>query len=110
MAMLAGKWTYRSFRNEVKLVGDDSAAALALIFGEGVFDFDAESEGRFHGGLSMGPGYAMTLTGRMEGEASDESARFAIVGEGIAGTATRGWRYDYRGVFAYSWPDAVEQV
>lgn len=101
--MLAGKWTYRSYRNETDLVGDDAAKALALIFGEGVFEFVDAGGGRFTGGLGMGPGYALTL----EGEAVAEG--FAIRGTGIDGTATAGWRYDYRGGFGYRWPEGVDQ-
>jgi hypothetical protein len=37
---LAGKWTYRSYRNDPSLVGDDANKALGLIFAEAVFTFD----------------------------------------------------------------------
>jgi len=107
--VLSGRWTYRSFRNDPKLVGDDSAAALALIFGEGVFDFEAEEDGLFRGGLGMAPGYALALTGKMEG-AGLYPQTFAINGEGLSGTPTDGWRYDYRGIIGYPWPDAKGQV
>ena len=102
--MLAGKWTYRSFRNDPALVGSDAARALALIFGEGVFDFDAEAGGRFTGGLGLGRGYALALIGTVEGDG------FSITGLGLDGTATAGWRYDYRGTLAYAWSEAVDQV
>lgn len=102
--MLAGKWTYRSFRNDPTLVGDDAAHALALIFGEGVFDFDEQPDGRFTGGLGMGPGYALALTGTVDGDT------FSIVSLGLEGTATAGWRYDYRGTAAPLWPEAVDQL
>jgi len=102
--VLAGKWTYRSYRNDPALVGDESARALAMILGEGVLDFDEEKDGRFTGGLGMRPGYALALTGTVEGDG------FAITGLGLDGTATAGWRYDYRGVPGPLWPDAVDQV
>lgn len=102
--MLAGKWTYRSFRNDPTLVGDDAARALALILGEGVLDFDEEQDGRFTGGLGLGPGYALALSGTV----ADDG--FAITGIGLDGTPTAGWRYDYRGVAAPSWPDAKDQA
>jgi hypothetical protein len=106
--MLTGKWTYRSTRNDPGLVGDDAARALALIFGEGVFDFRAEGKTRFGGVLDMGPGYRLSLAGTLE--PGSDPVRFAIVGTGVAGTPTAGWRYDYRGALAYSWPEAVGQV
>jgi hypothetical protein len=102
--VLTGKWTYRSYDNTANLVGGDPQAALALIFGEGVFDFEAGEGNRFHGALGLGTGYALTL----EGE-GDESG-FSIVGLGIEGTPTQGWRYDYHGAGGYEWPEAVGQV
>jgi hypothetical protein len=101
--MLAGKWTYRSYRNDPAFVGDDADLALSLIFGEGAFDFD-EVQGAVTGGLGMGPGYALTITGTADGSS------FALIGEGIAGTATEGWRYDYHGSLAFTWPEGVDQV
>jgi hypothetical protein len=107
-AMLAGKWTYRSYRNDPALVGDDAVAALATIFGEGVFDFEETGPHAFTGGLGMGAGYALTLTGEWHGDG--DRAQFAIVGLGIDGTATAGWRYDYNGGWGYRWPDGIDQV
>jgi len=105
--MLSGKWTYRSFRNTPALVGNDPGAALGLIFGEGVFDFEPGEGDHFAGTFAMGPGYALAL----EGESlPGDPPGFSIVGLGIAGTPTEGWRYDYRGVPAYEWPNGVDQV
>ena len=103
--MLAGRWTYRSFVNTPALVGSDAQAALALIFGEGVFDFTVDGDGAVAGRLDMVPGYALTITG-------EEKPRggFALIGLGIAGTATEGWRYDYHGGPGYTWPDGIDQV
>jgi hypothetical protein len=105
--MLTGKWTYRSYRNTPALVGDDPQAALALIFGEGVFDLDAIENGHFGGALGMGSGYALTLDGKIR---PGDPLGFSIVGLGIDGTPTEGWRYDYHGVAGYAWPDGVDQV
>jgi hypothetical protein len=106
--MLSGHWTYRSYRNVAKLVGGDEQAALALIFGEGVFELRQSDDGRLEGGLGMADGYALRVTGSVgtNGNATD----FALIGEGLEGTATAGWRYDYRGVVGFIWPDAVDQV
>jgi hypothetical protein len=105
--MLTGRWTYRSYRNSPSLVGDDPHAALALIFGEGVLDLEAAHDTRFRGGLGMGTGYALTLEGNL---LPGDPLGFSIVGLGIAGTPTEGWRYDYRGVAGYHWPGGVEQI
>jgi hypothetical protein len=105
--MLTGKWTYRSYRNTAALVGSNPQAALALIFGEGVFDFEAGEGDQFQGELAMGPGYALTLQGEI---LPGDPPGFSIVGLGIVGTPTEGWRYDYRGVPAYEWPTGVDQV
>jgi hypothetical protein len=105
--MLTGKWTYRSYRNTPTLLGNDPQAALALIFGEGVFDFEADEGDRFHGALDMGSGYALALQGQV---LPGDPSGFSIVGLGIVGTPTEGWRYDYRGVPAYEWPNGVDQV
>lgn len=103
-----GQWTYRSYHNDPALVGDDAAAALALIFGEGVFDLHLDDPVHFSGTLNMGPDYALTLAGTIDPVSPDGA--FAIVGLGIDGTPTAGWRYDYRGVAAAMWPNAVPQI
>jgi hypothetical protein len=105
--MLTGKWTYRSYRNTQTLVGEDPQEALALIFGEGVFDFAAGDGERFGGALGMSAGYALTLEGEI---LPGDPCGFSIVGVGIDGTPTEGWRYDYHGVVGYEWPDGVNQV
>ena len=105
--MLQGRWTYRSYRNESVLVDGDAQAALRLIFGEGVLDFGAGDGDRFSGALGMGTGYALTLQGEL---LPGDPPGFAIVGLGIEETPTAGWRYDYRGVVGYRWPDGVDQV
>jgi hypothetical protein len=88
-------------------VGDDPQAALALIVGEGVFDFEAVDGYGFRGALGMTNGYALALQGQIL--AAGRSG-FSIVGLGIVGTATEGWRYEYHGVAGDKWLDAVHQV
>ncbi|HUB48867.1 MAG TPA: hypothetical protein VMB73_28155 [Acetobacteraceae bacterium] len=106
--MLSGRWTYRSYRNLEKLVGQDQQAALALIFGEGVFELHQSDDGSIEGGLGMENGYALRMTGSL-GTAGN-GLDFTLSGEGLDGTATAGWRYDYRGVVGHMWRDAVAQV
>nr|WP_315380819.1 hypothetical protein [uncultured Sphingomonas sp.] len=59
--MITGFWICRSYHNETALVGDIPQAALALIFGEGVFDLHAGDGTQFGGTLDMGNDYALTL-------------------------------------------------
>ena len=108
--MLGGKWTYRSYHNDVALIGSDAPAALALIFGEGVFDLTQNEDAYLHGTLDMGNGYVMTMSGAVEPGAGNVTAPFSLIGLGVDGTATAGWRYDYRGTLAYAWPEGVDQV
>jgi hypothetical protein len=105
--VLTGRWTYRSYNNTPALVGDDPQAALALIFGEGVLDFEAGEGDRFSGALGLGTGYALTLQGEV---LPGDPPGFSIVGLGIDGTPTEGWRYDYRGAPGYEWPEGVDQA
>lgn len=107
--MLTGKWTYRSFRNEPALIGEDASAALALIFGEGIFDLDVDQT-ILRGGLGMSLDYALTLRGTVTPGHGDVPLRFSMIGEGVPGTPTAGWRYDYQGEAGYLWPNAIDQV
>lgn len=106
--MLSGEWTYRSYKNDPALVGGDAAAALALIFGEGLFEFAPGSGGDFVGRLDMGAGYGLTLSGKTLG--GGEAPHYAIVGLGVPGTPTAGWRYDYRCSPGFAWPEGADQV
>lgn len=106
--MFDGKWTYRSYLNDPAEVGDDAAKALALIFGEGIIHLTAKDRA-LTGRLDMGPGYALDLKGKTTGT-DPASATFAISGTGIDGTATAGWRYDYHGGLAWTWPNGIKQV
>lgn len=108
--MVAGRWTYRSYRNESALIGSDADAALALIFGEGVFDLHDEDDTHFGGVLDMGEDYALTLQGTIDPGSADGPIGFHIVGLGVDDTPTAGWRYDYRGVTSVAWPNAVAQI
>lgn len=106
--MLSGHWTYRSYRNLAKLVADDQRTALALILGEGVFELHQYDDGRVEGGLGTETGHALRITG--SAGMMGEGLSFTLIGEGLDGTATAGWRYDYRGIAGYMWPNGVNQV
>ena len=102
---LAGKWTYRSFFNDPAMVGDDKQKALDLIFAEATFTFEI-SDTRLTGIIDWGSG-GLDLTGTV---GADGQLTVQIVGMGRYGTQTEGWRYDYNGMLAYEWPNAVDQV
>lgn len=107
--MLTGRWTYRSFKNDPAPVGGDPAAALALLSGEGVFEFGETDGDRFGGGLGFGSGHALTLTGetiRLGGGREE----YVLVGLGLPGTPTEGWRYDYRCSLGHVWPEAADRA
>jgi hypothetical protein len=106
--MLSGKWTYRSFRNDPVLVGRDAAAALALILGEGIFDLEAGANGQFRGALGLGPDLALTIAGKTIGAGA--ALRYKMLGLGIAGTPSEGWRFDYCCSPGHVWPNGVDQL
>lgn len=105
--MLTGKWTYRSYRNSPDLIGDNPRAALALILDEGVLDLELADDTHVRGGLGMLTGHALRLEGRL---LPGDPPGFFIIGHGIDGSPTEGWRYDYRGVIGYRWPAGLAQV
>jgi hypothetical protein len=102
---LAGKWTYRSFFNDPAMVGDDPQKALDLIFAEATFSFQISGT-RLKGMIDWGSG-GLDLTGTV---CAEGPLTVQIVGMGRYGTQTQGWRYDYNGMLAYEWPNAVHQV
>ena len=108
--MLAGQWTYRSFHTDPSLVGDDAAKALAMIFGEGIFTFAMKGKTKLSGKLDMGSNYVLTLTGTVRKGRGEHPLTLHIIGLGVDGSPTAGWRYDYHCWPAYEWPDGINQV
>ncbi|HEV2955487.1 MAG TPA: hypothetical protein VGX95_05175 [Xanthobacteraceae bacterium] len=107
--MLAGKWTYRSYRNSSDLVGDDPDKAARLIFGEGVFTLATPSTTTVRGNLDMGGGYVLDLNGTVM-PAGAAPLTVSMVGTGRTGTPTAGWEYDYFAFLAHQWPNGVGQI
>ncbi|MBP2449732.1 hypothetical protein [Rhizobium leguminosarum] len=107
---LQGRWTYRSYRNDPAIIGDNAEKALQNIFGEGVFTL-ATSGAKVTGMLDMGSGYVLDLTGAVVPVKGGE-VRIAVrmVGIGRSGTPTAGWEYDYHGTDAFTWPNGISQV
>lgn len=98
-AGLAGRWSYRSYRN----------TADQPIFGAGIFTLETPSEQTVTGTLDMGGGFVLDLEGTVAA-GSAGSPSFEIVGTGRDGTPTAGWQYDYNGSLAHQWPNGVDQV
>lgn len=108
--MLAGNWTYRSYHNDPALVGNDPNAALAMIFGEGVFTFAIKGKTKVTGKLDMGSGYILTLSGTARQGRGENPLALHLIGLGVDGSPTAGWRYDYYCWPGYEWPDGIDQV
>jgi hypothetical protein len=106
---LAGKWTYRSFRNDPVLVGDDANKALALIFAEAVFAFEIPTSTSLKGTIDW-EGGGLDLQGTIQPTGESGGPVVEIVGTGRPGTSTAGWEYDYHAQLAYQWPTGVNQV
>src|SRR3954464_14703394 len=97
-AILTGKWTYRSFLNDPKLVTSDPSKVaenlLALLFAEAVFTFEIPTPTSLKGTIDW-PGGGLNLLGTV---AQDGGAPVvAIRGTGRPNTDTAQWEYDYHG-------------
>jgi len=108
-SFLTGLWTYRSYVNSPDLV-TDADSALAMIFGQGIFTFQASSSNTLKGTFDMGGGLVLDLEGAIQQAGKDSPLTVQINGYGRAGTGTEGWEYDYYGFLAHPWPNGVNQV
>lgn len=106
---LGGRWTYRSYRNNTALVNGDAQAALANIFGEGVFEL-TEDAGAVAGTFDMGGGFVLDIRGTLSAAKQAGPLTLTMAGFGRDGTPTQGWRYDYHAYDAFTWPNGVAQV
>ena len=110
-SLLAGKWTYRSYRNDPSLIDGDAKKALQSIFGEGVFTFEVLQNNTIKGVFDMGGGYMLDIKGVIQPEIPNSAPlTLSINGYGRAGTPTDGWEYNYHGFLAYQWPNGIDQV
>ena len=107
---VAGKWTYRSYRDDPSFVGDDQAKALSEIFGEGAFSLTLSAERCVGGALDLGGGYFLDISGQVHGFLNRPPFLLYMIGTGRIGTATEGWEYDYQAYSAPIWPQAVNQI
>lgn len=103
MDNVSGTYVYRSLRNEedVQVNFED------LEFGRGTMSI-AQAGEIVKGTFDMGGGYEMTLEGTAE--LKDGYLYLRMTGYGVPGTVTDKWIYDYFGMAAPIWPNAVAQV
>lgn len=106
---ISGKWTYRSFHNRAAPVGGDPDAAIGLYFAEATFTFDVAADLKLTGAIDW-EGGGLDLAGTVQPATGDTPITLHIVGSGRPGSGTEGWRYDYHGSLAHSWPEAVNQI
>lgn len=106
---IAGKWTYRSYRNDPALVGDDAQKALGLIFAEAIFTFDLVDGTALTGTIDWDGG-GLDLKGIVIQAAGSTPLTMEIIGTGRPGTGTAGWEYDYYAYLAHEWPNGIGQV
>jgi hypothetical protein len=108
-SVVSGSWTYRSFRNNPELVGDDPQKALELIFGEGKLDITFNDGRIFKASLDFGGGAGMDLFGAIYQGAGLNPKVLVITGTGREGTATAKWVYQYQGYIVPDWAEGVDQ-
>ena len=101
---ISGNYVYRSLVNST-FIGEDF---LKLRFGEGLMTITQQDGGKFTGDFDMGSGYLMKLAGVIT-EAGDIFL-LRMTGNGVIGTPTEGWIYDYQGTINPSWPNGINQL
>ena len=106
---LKGDWTYRSFVNEPKPVGNEPQAALGLIFGEGALTISQADTKGFKAALSFGGKAVMDLVGSFKPGAGGGPAVIAARGTGRKGSGIEDFVYDYIFYSVLPWPGGVGQ-
>ncbi|MGC2697170.1 MAG: hypothetical protein WA738_15400 [Candidatus Angelobacter sp.] len=97
----AGRWTYRSFRNDPTSVGDvqtDPSKLVNLLFAEGELVLENTNNGSVEGELQFGPTVVMDLSGEITAASAGTATHIHINGKGRTGTPTEKYFYDYDGV------------
>jgi hypothetical protein len=129
---IAGKWTYRSYRNRADIIvnadaepsvkaldaiygqgvetANSAVKALSLVFGEGIMTFDPPSGNSISGNFDMGGGYVLDLKGTIQPLAGTGVFALEIFGTGRAGTPTENWEYDYKAFTTPKWPNGINQI
>lgn len=110
VAMLTGKWVYRSFHNNTEKINNDSQKALELLFGEGELTFASKESNKWSATLSFGEEWLMDLAGFLEDRELVDGLILHGTGIGRDNTNTAGWVYEYRGVVLSPWPAGINEV
>lgn len=100
---ISGNYVYRSLINNQNVQTDFND----LEFGRGVMNL-TQTGNTVKGTFDMGGGYKMTLEGAVS--STDGHSYLRMTGNGIDGTVTAGWVYDYLGIIVPVWPKAIDQV
>lgn len=102
---LKGTWTYRSLHDEV----DINKPFDDLRFGAGIIDMiEVGNNQIIKASLDMRGEYKLTVTGEIKRNAG-AAVGIYFKGEGIEGTPTEGWVYEYFGNLVYQWKNATDQ-
>jgi hypothetical protein len=92
-SFLLGQWTYRSLDNKT----DEKIDFSKLEFGRGLINLSQiDLNGKLNGKLAMPENYIINLSGSIfAGDSLYLS--ISMQGDGIVGTPTEGWQYNYQG-------------
>ena len=103
---LKGSWVYRSLLN--KKVRHTSFNNLE--FGRGVIEFKKiKGEQILDSSLDMGDNYILTIKGKITVDVGG-TISLKWRGEGIPGSPTEGWIYDYKAYLAPTWRKATDKT
>ncbi len=103
---LLGSWIYRSLRNSKTL----ATPFNDLRFGAGIIEFNNISDDRISDStLDMGGGYTLALGGEIIRQ-GEFIYSLSWRGEGVAGTPTENWIYDYKAYIAPTWDEATDRT
>lgn len=104
--IIRGKWTYRSLHNNPAIETNFND----LEFGRGVFTFGTVAYDQIYDSeADFGDGYKLTIKGELiRKDNAVSGVRWR--GEGIPGTLTDGWIYDYEGALTQRWPEGIDQA
>lgn len=102
---LNGSWTYRSFINNPI----DSVSFDSLELAVAIMKLEVKENDSITGILDMGEYGNLTMRGKITAHQSD-ILQFTLEGDGIPGTSTQGWIYNYFGYAVPKWSNGVDQV
>lgn len=103
--LLKGTWSYRSLHDDPDLTKPFND----LRFGAGAIEITEVGYDQIvKATLDMGSNYKLDVTGEIKRESGRVTGIY-LKGEGIKGTETEGWIYEYFGNLVYRWPNGIDQ-